>query len=241
MLLSVVYKEFLQLKGNRVLIIQLPLQSIAYGSLLPVIHYLILIEVLDPGIAATEAERVAMVKDALENFIPLLLPMFMSMIAAPLAMPSIASETENRTLERLLSLPLSWIHVFMGKFLFSFAVSLVSSYVMVLTYFGLSSGIVEEFQPPHLQFYLLLLVPTVSFYTVSAALFASVRARSVRSANIFGGSLTVGLFLLIFFLSWFAGVELGKGIIVIFSLVLFVVGAKLTYLTTKVNPEKLLT
>ncbi|MBT9139290.1 MAG: hypothetical protein DDT30_01946 [Dehalococcoidia bacterium] len=247
MLLSVVYKEFLQLKRNRMLIRHLALHSIGFGLLLPVKFYLILIGVLEPGllmggIVLPEAERVVMVTDGLENFAPLLLPTFMSLVAAFLAIPSIASETEHRTLERLLSLPLSWIHVFMGKFLFALAVSLVGSYIMVLTYFALANVIVEEFHPLHSHFdtYLLLFVPAVTFYMVSVGVFASARARTVGSANVLGMSLTMGLSLLFFLVLWRTGVLLGKDIILTSSLLLFVISATLVYLTARLNPEKLL-
>lgn len=244
MLWSVLYKEFLELKSDKGAIARLALQSIVYGLFFPTVMYLQLVGVLPMEIGdvvLTEAEKVTIVKHSLETFGPLLLPFFVSVMASLLVIPSIVQETESRTLERLLSLPLSWRNILFGKFLFYFAISLACAYIIVSIYFLLSSAIVEAFQPPDLGTYLLVLVPAVSFYTVSAGLFVSARARSVRSANVLGGFLTVGLFLLAFFLSWFAGVEPGRDIIVTFSLVLFVVGAKLIYLTAKVNPEKLLT
>ncbi|MCL0076196.1 ABC transporter permease [Dehalococcoidia bacterium] len=195
MLSTVLYKELLQFKGNKTLVLQLILQSIGYGLLIPIIFYLRLVGIIPiPWIDPPEEARLATIKD-LQNVIPILLPLFMSMIASPLAIPSIVSETVNRTLERLFSLPLSWLDVFAGKFLLCLAISLICSYTLTLTYFASAGAVVEGFTRPNfVGTFLLLLVPAVSFYTVSVALFVSARARSVRAANAYAGILTSGLF-----------------------------------------------
>ncbi|MCL0053335.1 hypothetical protein M1M86_02485, partial [Dehalococcoidales bacterium] len=102
-------------------------------------------------------------------------------------------------------------------------------------------AIVKGFQPVDFDTYLSILVPAVVFYTVSVGLFASARARSVKMANVSGGFLTWGLFLVIFFVSWGVGVELGRDIMLTFGFILLAVGLKLAYYTAaRVNPERLL-
>jgi ABC-type transport system involved in multi-copper enzyme maturation permease subunit len=243
MLWAVCYKEFLELKSDKGAIARLVLQSMLYGLFFPSVMYLQLVGVIPMEIADvvfTAEEKVAMVKHSLETLGPLMLPAFMAVMASLFAMPSIAQEIESRTLERLLSLPFSWRNIFFGKFLLNFGISLACAYVIVSIYFLLSGAIVEAFQPPALVAYLLVVVPAVIFYTVSAGLFASARARSVKRANVYGGFLTFGLFLVIFFVSWGMGVELGRDLMLTFGFILFVVGLKLAYYTARVNPEKLL-
>ncbi|MCL0063945.1 ABC transporter permease subunit [Dehalococcoidia bacterium] len=243
MLWSVFYKEFLELKSDKGAIVRLVLQSMVYGLFFPTVMYLQLVGVLPMEIGdvvLTEAEKVAMVKHSLETFGPLLLPFFVSVMASLLVTPSIVQEAESRTLERLLSLPLSWRKIFFGKFLFCFAISLACAYIIVSIYFLLSSAIVEAFQPPALLTYVFVLVPAVVFFTVSAGLFASARARSVKMANVSAAFLTWGLFLVIFFVAWGVGVEPGRDIMLTFGFMLFAVGLKLAYYTARVNPERLL-
>jgi ABC-type Na+ efflux pump permease subunit len=243
MLWSVLYKEFLELKSDKGAIARLALQSMVYGVFFPTVMYLQLVGVLPMEIGDVvlpEAEKVAMVKHSLETFGPLLLPFFISVMASLLVIPSIVQEAESRTLERLLSLPLSWNNIFLGKFLFYLAISLACAYIIVSIYFLLSGAIVEAFQPRDLPTYVIVLVPAVAFFTVSAGLFASARARSVKMANVSGGFLTYGLFLGMFFFSWAMGVEPGRDLMLTFGLILFVVGLKLAYYTARVDPEKLL-
>jgi len=243
MLAFVLYKEFLEFRSDKKAIAYLVLQSVAMGLVMPTVMYLRLIGVLPMGIGVPvlpQEEMIAMIRGQLEVFIPLLLPAFISTIAAMLVVPAIVQESESRTLERLLSLPVSWRDLFFGKFLFYLVISLACAYTIVLSYYLLSSVIMEGFQPVDFGIYLSLLVPAVVFYTVSAGLFASARARTVKMASVTGGFLTTGLFGVIFFVSWTVGVELGKDIFITFGLLLFVVGAALMYLTARINPEKLL-
>jgi ABC-type transport system involved in multi-copper enzyme maturation permease subunit len=243
MIWSIFYKEFLELKSDKGAIMRLVLQSMLYGLFFPGALYLQLVGVLPMeirGVVFTPEEKVAMVKYSLEMLGPIMLPAFMAIMASLLATPSIAQEIESRSLERLLSLPFSWRNIFLGKFLFHFGISLACAYIITSIYFLLSSVIVEAFQPPALVAYLLVVVPAVIFYTVSAALFASARARSVKTANIYGGFLTAGLFFVIFFVSWGMGVELGRDSMLTSGFILFVVGLKLAYYIARVNPEKLL-
>jgi len=243
MLSFVLYKEFLELKSDKWAIARLALQSMVAGLIFPTMMYLQLVGVFPMGIGdiiLTEAEKVAMVRHSLETLGPLLLPFFVSILASLLVIPAIVQEAESRTLERLLSLPLSWRNILLGKFIFYFAVSLPCAYIIISTYFLLSSGIVEAFQPPALATYVFVLVPATVFYIVSAGLFASAKARSVRMANVSGGFLTSILFLVMFFVSWGVGVEPGRDFMLTLSFLLFAVGLKLAYLTARVNPEKLL-
>lgn len=243
LVLFVFYKEFLGLKSSRITILRLILQSLVYGLLLPLLYYLILTGALPiefRGVAFSLEQRAAMVKLELETFLPLILPFFISVVTSLFSTPSFAMEVENRTLERLLSLPLLWVHVVAGKVLFNLAISLACAYLIVISYFTASHAIVDTFRPPNLAAYGLLLVPAVALYTVSAALFASARARSVRSANVTAGFLTWGLFLGFFFLSWILGLKPNEDSIVLFSIFLLVTGAKLIAFIIKTSPEKLL-
>jgi ABC-type Na+ efflux pump permease subunit len=244
MLWSVLYKEFLELKSDKGAIRGLVLRSVGYGLLFPAVMYLrhagILPGILAGPIELSEQQRIAMMTQALEFLGLLLLPFFISTMATSLTTSSIAQETESRTLERLLALPLSWRNIFFGKLLFCFTVSLACAYIIVSIYFLLSSAIVEGFSPPHLVTFLLVLVPSVVFYTVSVGLFASAKARSVKMANVSGGFLTSGLFFGAFLGAWATGIELGRDFMLTFGFVLFAIGLTLAYLTARVNPEKLL-
>jgi len=243
MLAFVLYKEFLEFRSDKKAIAYLVLQSVAMGLVMPTVMYLRLIGVLPMGIGVPvlpQEEMIAMIRGQLEVFIPLLLPAFISTIAAMLVVPAIVQESESRTLERLLSLPLSWRDVVLGKLLFYFMVSLVVAYITVLAYLLLSRAIVEGFHPPALVPYVVVLVPAVVFYDVSTNLFASARARSVKMANVLAGILTWGLFIGAFLVAWAMGVELGRDFILTIGVVLLAIGLTLAYLTTRVNPEKLL-
>lgn len=246
MLFFVFYKEFLELKSEKRTIALLVLQSAASGLFLPAMWYLRYVGILPgpldllDGVGLTGEELTALIKHMLEFIFPMMLPFFMSLIALSLVFPAIAQEVESRILERLLSLPLSWRDLFIGKLLFYFIVSLVCAYIMVLSYFLLASTIVEGFRIVDFHIYLLILVPAVIFYTVSVGLFASARARSVKTVNVTGGFLTSGLFLVVFFVSWALGVELGPDTMLTFGFILFAAGFLFAYYTARVNPEKLL-
>ncbi|MCL0084151.1 ABC transporter permease subunit [Dehalococcoidia bacterium] len=249
MLSFVLYKEFLQMKSDKGTIAGLLLPSVGLGLLMPTIMYLRLVEVLPPvglgmfglEVGLTEEQRIALMQHALGAIIPLLLPFFMSMSAVSLAIPSIAGETESRTLERLLSLPLSWRNLFVGKLLFFFMVSLACAYIMALVYFFSIRAFVEGFQIADFHIYLSIFVPAVVLYTVSMGLFVSARARTVSRANLYGHLLTGGLFLAIFFVTRATGLELGPHTMLPFAFILFAVGLVLAYYAaTRVNPEKLL-
>lgn len=160
--LFVFYRELLGLKSSRITILRLVLQSLAYGLALPLIYYLILTGVLPiefRGVAFGLEQRAAMVKLELETFLPLILPFFISVVTSLFSTPSFAMEVESRTLERLLSLPLSWVHVVAGKVLFNPAISLAFAYLMVISYFTASHAIVDAFRLPNLATYGLLLEP----------------------------------------------------------------------------------
>jgi len=238
-------KEFLELKSQKGAIRRLCLQSVTYGLLFPAVMYARHIGLM-PVLSAVpieqhgEQQRLAVMMQALSFVGVLLMPSLISLVAAQLSIPSIAQEVQSRTLERLLSLPLSWRNIFFGKLLFYFAASLASAYMIVLAYFSVSMAIVESFVPPHVLLYLLILVPTVVFYAVSAGLFASARARSVTVANISGGFLTWVLFFGAFFAAWSMGMELGRDFILAVGFMLFSIGFTLAYLTAGLDPERLL-
>ena len=245
----ILYKEFLELKSDKRVIAGLLLPALGAGLLMPTIMYLRFIGVLPPvgldmfGFAAalTEAQKIALMQHALGAIIPLLLPFFMSVLTVSLAVPSIARETESRILERLLSLPLSWRNLFIGKLLFYFMTGLVSAYIVVLSYFFLSRAFLEGFQIVDFHIYLSIFVPAVVFYSVSVGLFASATARTVSRANLYGSLLAPGLFFAIFFVSIALGLELGPDTMLAFGFILFAVGLVLAYYaTTRINPEKLL-
>jgi ABC-type Na+ efflux pump permease subunit len=194
----VLYKEFLELKANKMRIWCLAISSIGFGLSLPVVYYLQLAGILPTGmmgIGPQGADLARMIGQMLEHFVPVMLPFFLSVTVLQYAISSIAQEIESRTLERLLSLPLSWRTLFFSKFIFYLSICLACAYTMVLAYFSLSSVIVEAFQPVALGIYLLVVVPAVVFYTMSAGLFISARTRTVRSSNLYGGLLTSGLFM----------------------------------------------
>jgi len=245
MVRAVFYKEFLELKSDKGAIRKLVLQSMGMGLLFPALMYLRLVDILpmpigilDLGI--TEAERIAMIEQVLETVGLLFLPFLVSAVAAPLSMPSIAQEAQSRTLERLLSLPLSWRSIFFGKLLFCFTVSLASACIILGAYLLLSSAVLEAFQPPALLPYVFVLIPAVVFYSVSTGLFVSARATSLRTANVSGALLTWALLLGAFIVAQAMGVELGRDFMLTVGLVLFAIGLTLAYFTARVNPEKLL-
>ncbi|MBT9149004.1 MAG: hypothetical protein DDT28_00423 [Dehalococcoidia bacterium] len=244
MLSFVFYKEFLELKGNKMGIWGLVLSSIGFGLVFPLIAYLRLAGMLPPLMmwetGFEGAELAAMIEQMLQHFVPVILPFFLSVTATQYAMLSIARETESRSLERLLSFPLSWRTLFFGKLIFHLTIFLACAYTMVLAYFALSSVIMEAFRPVAFGTYLLVVVPAVVFYTVSAGLFVSATTRTVRSANLYGGLLTSGLFAAALILSRLLEVELGRGIMLIFGFMLFAAGFVFAYCATRVNPEKLL-
>jgi len=247
MLWFVFYKEFLELKSDKGAIRRLVLGSVGIGLLFPAMMYLRHIGILPgfidiPGIDldVTEPERLAMMRHTLEFIGLLILPFFVSLVATQVSVPSIVQEAESRTLERLLSLPLSWGNIFFGKFLFHVTVSLVFAYITVLVYFSLSSLVVEAFRPPALATFLLVFIPAVIVYTVAAGLFVSARARSMKMANVTGGILTSAIFLGGFFVAQAMGVDLGREFLLTVSFVLLAIGLTLAYFTTRVNPEKLL-
>lgn len=243
----VLYKEFLELKSEKRAIALLVLESAALGLALPAMMYLryvgIFPEPLDlfDRVGLTGEELTVLIRHTVEFIFPMMLPFFMSLMALPLVLPAIAQEVESRILERLLSLPLSWRDLFIGKLLFYFIVSLVCAYIVILSYFLLAGTIVEGFRIVDFHIYLLILVPAVIFYTVSVGLFASAKARSVKTANVIAGLLTSVLFLVVFLISWALGVELGPDTMLSFGFILFAAGLMLAYYTAvRVNPEKLL-
>lgn len=241
MLSFVLYKEFLELKSSKRAIPLLVLQTVGLGLISPFGAYLMIVGVMPWGYDGVVPGIEMAMKYQLEIFFPILLPAFMAILAAGLTISSIARETESRTLERILSLPLSWRNLFIGKLLFYFMVSLACGYIMVLVYFLASSAIVEEFQPRNFHILLLILVPAAVFYTVSAGLFVSAVARSVKMANIFGEVLTRGLFAVIFLVCWGMGVQVGRDLMLTLGFMLFAAGFLMAlYTATRVNPEKLL-
>jgi ABC-type Na+ efflux pump permease subunit len=204
------------------------------GLLLPTVTYLRQAGVLPLGIMGIDPTVV------LGNVGLLMLPVLVAMLTSLLAIPAVVQEVESRTIERLLSLPVSWRDVFLSKLLFHHVVGLAVAYVAVIVYFSLSSAIVANFHFPALLTYIVILVPTVVFYSVSAGLFVSARTRSVKGANVLGGVLTWGLFGIAFFIAQALRVELGSDFLLGVSLVLLLIGLVLAYLTVKLDPERLL-
>lgn len=238
-ILFIVYKEWVEFKNNRRLLFQIILQSSLYGSVFPLISWLIIKGVLPIDVQGFEYAKLTF-KIYHVNFYPQLLFFLMSAVSSLFTLHSFTSEVEYRTIETLYSFPITWTQTVMGKFVFYMTLSLLCSYLISSIYWIFTFFIEPGLRVNYLLSYFCLLVPGISLYTVIASIFVSAKTRNTKVAYAYTGILTWGLFLAFFFLSWALRFNFNNKFIWILSIFLVVASAKIFYFVLKMNPEKLL-
>src|SRR4030065_127798 len=135
-----------------------------------------------------------------ERFIPFLLMIvgfFPISISLVIALESFAGETERRSIEPLLSSPLTDTQLYLGKLFASLLIPLVASYLGMLVYlvaiFRSSSWKAE----PMFLVLIFLLTAVQALVMVSGAVVISTQTTSVRAANLLASFIIIPMALLI--------------------------------------------
>ncbi len=135
-----------------------------------------------------------------ERFIPFLLMIvgfFPISISLVIALESFAGETERRSIEPLLSSPLTDTQLYLGKLFASLLIPLVASYLGMLVYlvaiFRSSSWKAE----PMFLVLIFLLTAVQALVMVSGAVVISTQTTSVRAANLLASFIIIPMSLLI--------------------------------------------
>lgn len=135
-----------------------------------------------------------------ERFIPFLVMVvgfFPVTVSLVIALESFSGETERRSIEPLLSSPLSDWQLYLGKLLASLAFPLASSYLGVIVYL---QGLYREAKwLPPFSFLLIIifLVAVQALVMVSGAVVVSTQTTSVRAANLLSSFIIVPMALLL--------------------------------------------
>ena len=135
-----------------------------------------------------------------ERFIPFLLMIvgfFPISISLVIALESFAGETERRSIEPLLSSPLSDAQLYLGKLLASLITPLIASYMGMVVYL-IAIYRSSSWRPEPLFLVLVGLLTTVqALVMVSGAVVISTQTTSVRAANLLASFIIIPVALLI--------------------------------------------
>lgn len=167
------------------------------------------------------------------------------MISSIVAANSFAGEKEQKTIEGLLYTPISDKELIMGKILVSLAPSILISWISFLFYCLLVNltvkDLLNDFLFPNLTWLLmiLLLVPAVSFLSLSLIILVSQKAKSVMEAQQISGLLVLPVVGLI--VSQAVGlIYLNPKILILVSTVLFLADTLIyRYIVNKFNREEI--
>jgi uncharacterized membrane protein SpoIIM required for sporulation/ABC-type transport system involved in multi-copper enzyme maturation permease subunit len=142
----------------------------------------------------------------LNNFLPLL-PMIIGFfpvsISLVIALETFVGEKERRSLEPLLSTPLTNTELYVGKTLAAMLPPLLASYLGISIYVaGLVFG-PQQWRPPmELLFQLLLLTTVQALVMVTGAVVVSSQTTSTRAANLLASFIIIPISLLVMFESF---------------------------------------
>ncbi len=159
-----------------------------------------------PGLMNFTAERVVsfvqrygapIVGDRLIPFLLLIVGFFPISVSLVIALESFVGEKERRSIEPLLSSPLTDGQIYLGKLLASLVPPLLTSYLGIGVYLIGVYTQVGWRPPPLLLSQVLLLTMVQALVMVSGAVVISSQATSVRSANLLASFIIIPMALLI--------------------------------------------
>jgi uncharacterized membrane protein SpoIIM required for sporulation/ABC-type transport system involved in multi-copper enzyme maturation permease subunit len=135
-----------------------------------------------------------------ERFIPFLLMIvgfFPISISLVIALESFAGETERRSIEPLLSSPLTDIQLYLGKLIACLFIPLIASYLGMSVYMaGIYNNTTWRAEPMFLLL-IILLTAVQALVMVCGAVVISTQATSVRAANLLASFIIIPVALLI--------------------------------------------
>jgi len=141
--------------------------------------------------------QAAVIADRLIPFLMMVVGFFPSSFSLIIALESFAGEKERKSLEPLLSTPLTDLQLYIGKMLSSTLPPLVGSMIGIGVYmFGITRTL-EWHAPPRLIAQILLLTVLQSLVMVAGAVVVSSQSTSVRAANLLASFIIVPMSLLI--------------------------------------------
>lgn len=237
--LVVAWKEWLLMRRTRRLLLWMPLQAVGFGAMLPAVSYLRAAGIMGPGLAGAPVTP-AMLDMLLGTVYPMLLPFFLSMTVFGVASQSVSEEAQRRTLERLLTLPLAWREIVIGKVV-AYAAMGVAFGILAWGAYWVLTGLVAPGVPTAGRMAQSgLLIAVAACYTPTAALVASAYAGTGRGAAAVGGLLTSGVFLGFFFVSQALRVGPGSEFAAVTAALLVAAGMVFLLLAMRRDPERLL-
>lgn len=171
-----------------------------------IIFPIIILTVFFPGLMNFTAERAVafverygapIIADRLIPFLLLLVGFFPISVSLVIALESFVGEKERRSIEPLLSSPLSDWQIYLGKLLAALVPPLLTSYLGVGVYLiGVYSNV--GWRPPAILLAQVLLLTLVqALVMVSGAVVVSSQATSVRAANLLASFIIIPMALLI--------------------------------------------
>ena len=135
-----------------------------------------------------------------ERFIPFLLMIvgfFPISISLVIALESFAGETERRSIEPLLSSPLTDVQLYVGKLLASLVTPLLASYLGMIVYMIAIYRTTSWRAEPMFVALIVLLTTLQALVMVSGAVVISTQSTSVRAANLLASFIIIPVALLI--------------------------------------------
>jgi uncharacterized membrane protein SpoIIM required for sporulation/ABC-type transport system involved in multi-copper enzyme maturation permease subunit len=135
-----------------------------------------------------------------ERFIPFLLMIvgfFPISISLVIALESFAGETERRSIEPLLSSPLTDVQLYLGKLLASLLTPLIASYLGMTVYLVGIYRTTSWRAEPMFVILIILLTAVQALVMVSGAVVISTQTTSVRAANLLASFIIIPVALLI--------------------------------------------
>lgn len=171
-----------------------------------IIFPVLILTLFFPGLMNFTAERVVgfvqrygapIVGERLIPFLLLIVGFFPISVSLVIALESFVGEKERRSIEPLLSSPLSDLQIYLGKLLASLIPPLLTSYLGIGVYLIGVYTQVGWRPPPLLLSQVLLLTLVQALVMVSGAVVISSQATSVRSANLLASFIIIPMALLI--------------------------------------------
>jgi uncharacterized membrane protein SpoIIM required for sporulation/ABC-type transport system involved in multi-copper enzyme maturation permease subunit len=153
-------------------------------------------------------------------FLMLAVGFFPSTFSLVIALETFAGEKERRSLEPLLSTPLTDLQLYVGKLLAATIPPVIASYIGMVFYMVLLGTTVGWWPSPSLFVVSFVLSTTQALVMVSAAVVVSTQATSVRAANLLASFIILPM---AFLLQWEASLLLFGNIAALWLVALFLV------------------